>query len=147
MIAAAVASVVLSVGGGPGEGRPIPQDSAVAAVSATLQSQWRAQIARDTVTLRNLLGEDLVYIHSNALVEDKAGFLRTVATGTIVYHDISPLEMTHRVIGATVVGNGRVRVRVGLGGQDLALDLLVTTVHARRDGRWVLVAWQSTRVQ
>jgi len=147
MIAAAIVSLALFGGAGPAEGRPMPQDSVIAAVSAALQSQWRAQVTRDTATLRNLLGEDLVYIHSNALVEDKAGFLRTVATGTIVYHDISPLEMTHRVIGAVVVGNGRVRVRVGLGGQDLVLELLVTTVHARRDGRWVLVAWQSTRVQ
>lgn len=125
----------------------IPQDSTAKAVAAALQAQWTAQVVRDTVALRNLLGDDLVYIHSNALVEDKAGFIRTVATGTIVYHDVSPLEMTYRVMGATVVGNGRVRVRVELGGQDLTLELLVTTVHVRRDGRWQLAAWQSTRVQ
>ncbi|MHB1329728.1 MAG: nuclear transport factor 2 family protein [Gemmatimonadales bacterium] len=125
----------------------IPQDSASKSVAAALQAQWSAQVGRDTAALRNLLGDDIVYIHSNGLVEDKAGFIRTVATGSIVYHDIQPLEMTHWLVGTTVVGNGRVRVRVELGGRDLVLELLVTTVHARRDGRWQLVAWQSTRPQ
>ncbi len=144
---ATVLSLAMLAGPYQVEPKRIPQDSTSKAVAAALELQWAAQVERDTAALRNLLGDDLVYIHSNALVEDKAGFIRTVATGTIVYHDILPLEMTYRVMGATVVGNGRVRVRVELAGRDLVLELLVTTVHARRDGRWQLVAWQSTRVQ
>lgn len=140
MIGATLGTVLLFIG-------LSGQDSTARVVGATQRAQWAAQVGRDTALLRNLLGDELVYIHSNALVEDKAGFLRTVATGAIVYHDISPLEMTYRVYGTSVVGNGTVRVQVEMGGRALTLDLLVTTVHVRRDGRWELVTWQSTRAQ
>lgn len=138
--------LMVLLGGSPGIAGA-SQDTAARVVAAAQRAQWAAQVARDTAALRNLLGDDLVYIHSNALVEDKAGFLRSVATGSIVYRDILPLEMTYREYGTTVLGNGKVRVRVQLEGRELTVDLLVTTVHVRRDGRWELVTWQSTRAQ
>jgi ketosteroid isomerase-like protein len=122
------------------------QDPA-AAVRAAELARFEAQVTRDTAALRRLLAPDLVYIHSNALVEDRDHFIETVATGRIVYDSVTPLEMRHRVFGDAALGHGRVRVRVRMNGQDLGVDLLVSTVHMRREGRWQLVSWQSTRAQ
>lgn len=129
-------------------GRPLAgQDDPAGQVRAAELARFAAQVSRDTAALRSLLGDDLVYIHSNALVEDKAHFIETVATGRIVYDSVAPGEMRHRVFGDAAVGNGRVRVRVRMNGQSIGVDLLFTTVHVRRNGRWQLVAWQSTRAQ
>ncbi|MFN0177597.1 MAG: family 16 glycoside hydrolase [Gemmatimonadales bacterium] len=109
-------------------------------------ARFEAQVRRDTAALRDLLDEDLVYIHSNALIESKAHFIASVAQGIIRYDSLVPTEMHHRVYGTTAVGNGRVRVQVELNGQLVRIELLFTTVHVRRQGRWRLVNWQSTRV-
>jgi len=130
-----------------------PADTSLSAAEAEAQVQqaelarFDAQVRRDTVALDSLLSDDLVYTHSNALIESKAHFLETIATDRIRYDSMAPIEMKHRVFGGTAVGNGRVHVRVQMNGQTIPVDLLFTTVHVRRDGHWQLVAWQSTRAQ
>jgi hypothetical protein len=109
-------------------------------------ARFEAQVKGDTAALRRLLGDDLTYVHSNALTETKDHFIESVAIRRIGYDSVVPLEMGHRVFGATAVGNGKVRVQVQMNGQTIRVDLLFTTVHVRRSGRWQLVAWQSTRV-
>lgn len=123
------------------------QTDAIAAVQRAEQARFDAQVRRDTAALRQLLGADLTYIHSNALVENRDHFIETIALGRIVYDSLVPVEMRRRVYGETVVGDGQVRVQVQMNGETIRVDLLVTTVHVRRDGRWQLVAWQSTRAQ
>jgi len=125
----------------------VEDDGAVlAAVARAERRRFEAQVTRDTAALRSLLDDDLVYIHSNALTENKAHFIETVATGRIVYDSLVPGGMTHRIYGSTAVGTGRVRAVVRLNGQNVAVDLLFTTVLLKRNGRWRLASWQSTRV-
>lgn len=117
-----------------------------AAVVRAERERFRAQVARDTAALRNLLDDDLVYVHSNALIENKGHFIETVGTGRIVYDSLVPVHMTHRRYGSTAVGNGRVRAVVRMNGQPpVSVDLLFTTVLLQRKGRWRLASWQSTR--
>jgi len=123
------------------------QTDPLGGVQRSEQARFDAQVRRDTSALRRLLGDDLTYIHSNALVESKDHFIETIALGRIVYDSLVPVEMRRRVFGEAVVSDGKVRVQVQMNGQTVRADLLVTTVHVRRDGRWQLVAWQSTRDQ
>ncbi|MBM4186058.1 MAG: DUF1080 domain-containing protein [Gemmatimonadetes bacterium] len=120
--------------------------SAAQQLAALEADRFAAQINRDTAALRNLLGDDLVYVHSNALIENKEDFIESVASGRIQYDSLVPVRMTHRVHGGTAIGTGRVRVQVRLNGVPARLELLFTNVHQRRQGRWRLVSWQSTRV-
>lgn len=124
---------------------PVAAQDAGRAVRQAELARFAAQTARDTAALRRLLGNDLVYVHSNGVVESKARFIEAVATGSMVYDSVIPLQLDHRVFGETAVGNGKARVQVRTGGQTHRVELLFTTVHVRRDGQWRLVAWQSTR--
>jgi hypothetical protein len=142
MRALAACSILLATLAAPG----LAQESAAAEVRAAELSRFAAQTTRDTAALRALLDDDLRYVHSNALIESKAHFIETVATGRIVYDSVVPVEMTHKVYGQTAVGSGRVRVQVRMNGQVVRVDLLFTTVHVRRPEGWRLIAWQSTRV-
>ena len=78
-------------------------------------------------------------------METKSHYIESIGTGRMVYDSVTPVEMSHRVYGNTAVGAGRVRVQVQMNGQIVRTELLFTTVHVKRDGRWELVAWQSTR--
>ena len=51
-------------------------------------ARFRAQVQRDTLALQNLLSDDLVYIHSNALTETKTDFINSVRTGHIAYQSM-----------------------------------------------------------
>ena len=119
----------------------------VAAVARAERDRFRAQVARDTAALRNLLDDDLVYVHSNGMIESKAHFIATVASGRIGYDSLVPVRMTHRLYRTTAVGTGLIRAVGRMNGQIFSVDLLFTTVLVQRNGRWRLVSWQSTRAQ
>jgi hypothetical protein len=110
-------------------------------------ARFKAQVAGDTAALRNLLGDELVYTHSNGLTETKTHFLETIATRKIGYDSLVPVTLTHRVYGEAAVGHGKVRAQVQIGGQTIKMGLLFATVHVKRGNRWQLVAWQSTKTE
>ncbi len=108
--------------------------------------RFAAMMRADTATLRHSLAEELVYTHSNGLVESKTMHLEAVGSGRTSYESIGPQGMSYRPVGEAVVGNGLVKSKGSLAGVAFDVMLRVTTVHIRRRGRWQLVAWQSTRV-
>ena len=126
-------------------GRVSAQTARSARIRAAELERFDAQIKRDTMALKRLLSDDLIYVHSNGLTESKAHFIESVATGRIRYDSLVPVKLEHRIYGTTAVGNGRVRAQVEVGGQTVKVDLLFTTVLLERHGRWQLVSWQSTR--
>lgn len=120
------------------------QDPGLAALQAAERARFAAQVSRDTARLGRMLGEELVYTHSNGLIESRDQFMASVASGGIQYDAIFPVEIAHRVYDSVAVGGGKVRVKGKLRGTEFAVDLLFTNVLVQRGGRWQLVAWQST---
>lgn len=121
--------------------RPGPVEAGLLAADL---ARFRAQVARDTAALGPMLAEELVYTHSNALIETKDQFIESVGTGRIRYDAIFPVEITHRLYGGTAVGGGKISVRGQVRGTAFAAELLFTSVLVLVDGQWQLVAWQST---
>jgi hypothetical protein len=101
----------------------------------------------DTAALRPLLADELVYTHSNAMVESRELHLELVGGRRTVYESLVPAVMRYTLYGPDVaLGNGVVKAKGLLNGTPFDVILRVTTVHAWRDGRWQLASWQSTRV-
>ncbi len=122
------------------------EPAAVQQVLAAQEQRFRAMTTRDMVTLETLLADDLYYIHSNAMTEDKAQHLEAIASGKIVYEKITPVSTRVRRYGKTGIADGKAHVAVQLNGQRVELTLLFTAVYHREKGRWRLTSWQSTRV-
>ncbi len=111
------------------------------------QIRFQAQTTRDTALLVRLLADNLVYIHSNALVERKADFLRSVSGGGIRYLSIRKMEDSAvSQWGKTAVSHGLVEVKGLYQGNEFDMTLRFTSVYRREKGRWKLYSWQSTRV-
>lgn len=116
-------------------------------VQESERMRFEAQVARDTATLARLLANDLVYIHSNALVETKTDFIRSVGGGGIRYLGLRKTEpgMT-QVWGKTAISQGIVEVKGLYQGNTFDMSLRFTSVYRKTKGIWILHAWQSTRI-
>jgi hypothetical protein len=107
-------------------------------------SRFASMVAGDAAALKNVLGEDLSYTHSNGLVQDRAHFLDALASGALRYEAMAPSDVLVRIYGPTGVVTGRVDMKVALDGRKSTIAARYTAVYVRRDLRWQLVAWQSS---
>lgn len=109
--------------------------------------RFKAQVSKDTLALEKLLGDDLVYTHSNALTESKSDFIKSVRTGHITYQAIQPGGVRSiRQYGKTGISNGVVNVTGLIGGGQFQMQLRYTAVYVKQKGAWRLVSWQSTKI-
>ena len=116
------------------------------AVRQTEMRRFELTVQKDLKALAELLGEDLTYTHSNGLLDSKEQYLATLESGKTLYQSIKSEEIKVRVLGETAVVNGLASMRVWTNGQTNDLRLRYTDVYAKRNGRWQLIAWQSTRL-
>ena len=110
------------------------------------QRRFEAMMRKDTVSLRDMLAEDLVYMHSNALTENKKEHISAIASGRLVYEKMTREQARVRRYGKTALSNGIVNVRGILKGTTFELRLAYTAVYRKKGGKWLLVNWQSTKL-
>lgn len=108
-------------------------------------ARYQAMIAADREALATFLSDDLVYIHSNGIRENKVQFLDAVEAGDIRYLSIQPLETQVRDQGRWAVLTGAVRMTVHTGGRQRSADLFFTAVYERVHRQWQLSSWQTTQ--
>ena len=107
---------------------------------------YRTMIAQDFATLRVLLADDLVYIHSTAVSESKEEYLAGVAAGLYDYGAIETKHARNWIHGDVVIRTGLVRMVVGERGKPKDdINLLFTFVWRRESSAWRLVLRQATR--
>ncbi len=110
------------------------------------RKRMRAMAAKDVETLENLLADDLVYTHSSARLDTKKSLIRAMVSGATVYTSIEPSGVKAQDLGDTVVLTGIAQIKVASNGTPNAFGVRFTDVYTRRDGRWQMVTWQSTRL-
>lgn len=131
-------ALLLAVGFLPAYGqRTVPESETM---------RFQAQVSRDTAALADLLSDDLVYIHSNALIEKKADFIRSVSGGGIRYLAIQAEgEPVIRQWGKAAISNGIALVSGLYQGTNFDIRLYYTAVYRKEKGIWKLCSWQSTK--
>jgi ketosteroid isomerase-like protein len=111
------------------------------------QARFRAMVANDLDKLAPLLADDLVYVHTDGVVESKTEFLQSLRTGTRRYVSIEPNDVRVRTYGNTAVATGQFRAKVISNGADREFDARYTAIYRASGKGWQLVSWQSTRMQ
>jgi ketosteroid isomerase-like protein len=114
-------------------------------ILALQQKRFAAMISKDTASLRSCTDDDIVYIHSNGLVQDKAAFISSVSSGTIVYQQMSNKEQQVRIYKKAAVINGVVHVKGTYNGKEFEMDLRYTDVYIKKNG-WKMASWQSLKL-
>jgi hypothetical protein len=109
-------------------------------------ARYAAQTSNDFAAMERLFGEDLVYIHSSAVVDSKASYIESMHSGTVKYRVMRRSDVTVRTYGCVGIISGNANFDVTVKGQDLAVELRFHSIWAKRGGGLQFVSWQATRV-
>jgi ketosteroid isomerase-like protein len=110
------------------------------------KARFAAMLNGEADVVSSLLADELTYTHTNGRTDTKWSFLTSLRPGTVKYETIESEDRKVHVDGKTAVVTGQAKLKIMFGGQELSFRVRYTEVCVRRDGRWQLVAWQSTRL-
>jgi len=105
-----------------------------------------AMAEKDIRTLNEIISDDLVYTHSSARLDTKQSLIVGMTSGSTVYTGCEPSDVKAQDLGDTVVLTGVAQIKVTANGTANAFGVRFTDVYAKRNGRWQMVTWQSTRL-
>ena len=111
------------------------------------RARAQAMVLVDATALERLLGDDLSYGHSSGQVQNKSEFIDSLSSGVLKYKALASQEAAGRVYGCAGVVTGIVQAEVEMRGHPASLTLRYAATYAKRGERWVLVAYQSTKLQ
>lgn len=122
-----------------------------AQLQAVEKSRYDAMTSNNYDKLKELLGDDLIYIHSTGEVQTKGAFIDSLKSGALKYRKIDAEIEAARFYGETAVlnGHGTLDVTVKKDGKetDLSKKMVFTAIYLLRgEGlarHWELVSWQS----
>lgn len=114
------------------------------AVLAAIDSLGAAIQKGDAAAIGPLLADDLMYSHSNAMLESKAEAMKQFVEKKARL-DYSPAP-TVTVHGTTATVRGAATANSVVDGKPVALKLNILQVWSKMGGHWVLVARQATRL-
>jgi hypothetical protein len=101
----------------------------------------------DVATLNRILSDDLIYTHANGLQQTKAELIGVLGSGDMKYESITPGDdIRVRVYNQAAVVTGRASIKIKAGGEEQSFTICYLDVYVKQDGRWQMVAWQSSRV-
>jgi hypothetical protein len=107
-----------------------------------------AMTHRDTTMLSGLLADSLIYIHSSGVIDNKASFLKDIASGRIVYMFILTEKVTASIDGnyAWIYGRANVRFKLAsmTGNIDQYISFVEVYIHKRY--QWQLVLCHNARI-
>ncbi len=103
-----------------------------------------ALLQQDFSTIDALFAEELVYIHSSAMVEKKASYLSGLQTGAVVYRQIDRQDRQVQICGDTATLTGVAHMRVARGDDDRTIHIRYVTVSVQREQTWQIILFAST---
>jgi ketosteroid isomerase-like protein len=109
------------------------------------RKRMTAMAQKDIATLNELIADDLIYTHSSARLDTKQSLIGNMESGSTVYTSVVPSDVKAQDLGDSVVLTGNCRISVNSGGNAMSFGVRFTDVYARRNGKWQMVTWQSTR--
>lgn len=117
-----------------------------ATVIALDAARMQAMADLDYAKLDEIIADDLIYTHSSARLDTKETLIGAMKSGATVYKACTPSDVKAMDLGDTVVLTGRAEISIErASGDGLSFAVRFTDVYAKRDGRWQMVAWQSTK--
>jgi ketosteroid isomerase-like protein len=106
----------------------------------------QALLSNDLAALEDLLADDLTYVHSNGNLDTKDTYIGALRSGATRYLSMVMSGLSVRTDGNTAVVAGSFEARVQTRNGEVNPKPRVLIVYVKRDGRWQMLAWQSTSI-
>ena len=114
-------------------------------VRTAQRERFDAMMHHDVAALDTLLDDGLTY-HSGGVLQTRQQFINTVKKQQLIYESITPSAVRVRVYDGLALATGRSQMRVRNSAGLNSFTVRFTEVYVRRDGRWLLTAWQAKRI-
>ncbi len=115
-------------------------------VLAVDDARRQAMLHADVAALDQLLAEDVTIFWGDGTADDKRSTLELIRSGQLRYSQFEYEDTRVRVYGETAVMTGKARVQYQSEGQTHCSSGRVTRVYVHQNGKWRLVASQTTRI-
>jgi ketosteroid isomerase-like protein len=116
---------------------------------AVMQMEEKLRVAilkGDSKAYGRLVGDDYVFTNQDAVMRTKAQMVSAYDSGSIKYESVKFDDLKVHAYGDTAVVTGRSTVKGQDGGKDISGQSRYTRVYVKRQGRWQLVATQTTTI-
>jgi ketosteroid isomerase-like protein len=122
-------------------------DQSIIAEIESLEARRRkALVDQDLAAIGAMMDDSLLYVHSSAVAEDKALYLKKLTDSHYLYSDLKSIRRDYRVLGDVVLANGDLQITARVGGTDKIIMSRYLQAWVRRPGGWKMVSWQSTPI-
>lgn len=117
-------------------------DQAKARILKLERQRYDYMVKRNVLALNDLVAEDLTYVHSSGVSENKAQFL--AATEKSTYASIEPKSEDVRIYGKTAIVAGIADFKMQNGA---VTTLRFTNVYVKDGKQWKLAARHASKIQ
>ncbi len=116
-------------------------------IRALEDRRYKAMVSADRPVLEELLADDLIYTHSNAVIDTKQSYIDGILGGKWAYAAAERPVENIDVFGdcARVTGHVRLTLR-NADGTTRGVNGRFLNLWLKRNGKWQLAAWQSTPI-
>ena len=97
-------------------------------------------------SLKNVLDDNLRYVHSNGWIETKQEVLDDIVSGKLNYTSEDIHSAQARVYAQTAIVNGTGKFQVTMNGTVITIELGYTEVYIQRKERWFLASRHANRM-
>ena len=117
-----------------------------ATILAAQDARFAAMVKGDASYLETALDPSLTYHHSSGSAQTRAEFMASIKAGSLKYKALDVIERKVRRVGSIAIITGIFRLQATNNGEIIDSKARFTDVYENKDGRWVQLAWQNTRI-
>jgi hypothetical protein len=108
-------------------------------------TRWQLLLNADVNALTDLVSDDLQFVHSSGLKDDKTNYLDAIRAGAVIYRSAnSRIETVVPLGDRSFIASGVVKMEATVRGTERSLHSIFMVVWRREQETWRLVAHQTT---
>lgn len=130
----------------PSANRSMARLVAESEVRVAEHQRFEAMMKRDMVALDTLLDEEVTYVPSKGTIQSRKEFIDAIKKRSTVYDSIAARDVRVRVYHGLALATGRAEQQVRDNKGASKFTVRFTEVYVRREGRWLLTAWEARRL-
>jgi len=111
----------------------------------TDQQRHAALLASDTDTLDALFTDDVIYLHSSGVIDNKQFYLDNLKKGKTKYLHIDYQPAQYRVSNGFALIQGKVTMQLLIDGAEKVVSGLIISTWRFENNRWRMMSWQATK--
>jgi len=115
-------------------------------VAAAVEKLRLAMLSGKAADLNAIADDNLIYIHSAGLVQNKKEFVDTIVTGVNTFETITISDQQIRVTGGTAVVRNVFEAKSIDHGQHVVVKLGLMLVWQKQGGEWKLLGRQAQKI-